>query len=230
MQKKMDMPETFKKFLAQVDQSYKEKLAQIPLFDSQQTANWNLYQKSSFAAIFYHLRGHFINFMWYVANFAPDEATKTIIINNISEELGVNNKFSHEMLYAVFAKENGINIHDEIVNQTHYLPFAQNFNKEHLAWLASHDAESQISAFAAYERLDNIDYPYLTACVASLNTSDKGITFFKVHSYVEHFSATIEKLLPIWNDNSIKIKEAFDFIYTHQLRMWQQLSDEIFSV
>lgn len=121
-----------------------------------------------------------------------------------------------------------MSISDEIINETHYLPFAKQFNKDHLSWLAGHDEEERFAAFAAYERLDNIDYPHLTEFAASLGISSKGLAFFRVHSHVEHFSSTLEKLLPLWEPACEKIKNAFDFIYSHQLQMWQRLSEEIF--
>lgn len=221
------IPLPFSQYLAQADSDYRKKLSAIPLFDSNKTLLWSKPQKKLFAAIFYHLRGHFIDFMWYLANFAPDEMTKVIVMDNIKEELG-EKKFSHETLYARFAKECGINISDEIINETHYLPFAKQFNKGHLAWLAGHDADEQFAAFAAYERLDNIDYPYLTEFAASLGISSQGLAFFRVHTHVEHFSSTLEKLVPLWERASEKVKNAVDFIYSHQLQMWQRLSDEIF--
>ncbi len=221
---------TFSQFLAQADDEYRKKLSTIPLFNAVKTATWDANQKRMFAAIFYHLRGHFINFMWFIANFSADSLSKSIILDNINEEFGTENRLSHEQLYANFAEEYGVDIHDEIVNETHYLPFARRFNKGHLAWLAAHDAEAQIAAFAAYERLDNIDYIYLSECALSIKTSPKGMMFFKVHTHVEHFSSVLEKLEPIWKLRSDKIKEAFAFIYSHQIEMWQTLSDEIFAL
>lgn len=223
-----NLPLTFVQFLTHADGEYRQKLAALPLFDINKTSMWDVKQKELFAAIFYHLRGHFINFMWFIANFAPDDTTRNIILNNIKEELGSKNQLSHEKLYGYFAQECGVDILDELVNQTHYLPFARQFNQRHLSWLAAHDAEAQIAAFAAYERLDNIDYLYLTNCASSLNISSKGMIFFKIHAQVAHFSAVIEKLLPIWQDSNDKIIDAFDFIYSHQLHMWQKLSDTIF--
>lgn len=224
------LPSTFSQFLTQADSEYRKKLSSIPLFNTAKTATWDKNQKRLFAAIFYHLRGHFINFMWFIANFSADSLSKSIILDNINEEFGTGNRLSHEQLYASFAQEYGVDIHDEIVNETHYLPFAKQFNKGHLAWLAAHDAEAQIAAFAAYERLDNIDYIYLSECALSMNTSAQGMIFFKVHTHVEHFSSVIEKLEPIWEHTSDKIKQAFEFIYSHQIQMWQKLSDEIFAL
>lgn len=226
----LNIPSTFRQFLCQADADYRQNLVSLALFNREKTVKWTHEQKKYFAAIFYHIRGHFINFMWYLANFAPDEQTKSIVMQNIHEELGQSSKFSHEKLYERFATECGVNIHDEIVNETHYLPFAQRFNKEHLRWLTEHDADERLAAFAAYERLDNIDYPYLTEFANSLEVSQHALTFFRVHTQVEHFESTIEQLLPIWQASNTKVKESFNFIYSHQYQMWQQLSDTVFSL
>lgn len=224
------LPPTFSQFLNQVDSAYRQKITGISLFDKEKTAVWNQNQKRMFAAILYHARGHFINFMWFIANFAPDSLSKSIILENIKEEVGTKNKISHEKLYAYFANEFGVDICEELIYEPHYRPFVKQFNKGHLAWLTAHDAEEQIAAFAAYERLDNIDYIYLTECALSLGTSSKGMIFFKVHTHVEHFSSVLVRLLPIWDKAPDKIETAFEFIYSHQLEMWQKLSDEIFSL
>lgn len=229
MKNRIELPHTFNQFLTQADREYREQLMSLPLFDITKTSLWNKKQKKRFAEVFYHLRGHFVDFMWYVANFSSDVATKKLILGNIMEEFG-KDKFSHEKLYAFFASECGVDIDDEIVNETNYLPFAKKFNKGHLAWLSTHDEEERTAAFAAYERLDNIDYPYLTACAESLNISSQGMTFFIVHSYVEHFSEVLEQLLPIWEYSPEKVRTAFDFIYSFQAQMWRQLSEEIFSL
>lgn len=223
------IPDDFKNYLLNVDTTYRQKLKLIALFNADKSAALTKHQKQQFAAIFYHLRGHFIDFMWYIANFSTDKKIKEIILQNIHEEIGVGTKFSHEKLYERFAMECGVNIHHELVNQAHYLPFAMDFNKEHLRWLSEHDVDEQFATFAAYERLDNIDYIYLEQFAESLQLSPQAMTFFKVHRHVEHFGATLETLLPLWKTSPDKIKQAFTFIYSHQLAMWQQLSDTIFS-
>lgn len=222
------IPEDFKQYLYSIDTDYRQKILLIDLFNVDKTAGLSDLQKTEFAAIFYHIRGHFIDFMWYLANFSTEQTIKDIILLNINEEIGVGNKLSHEKLYERFAMECDVNIHHELVHQTHYLPFAKHFNKEHIRWLSEHDNDEQFAAFAAYERLDNIDYLYLERFVESLKLSQQAITFFKVHRYVEHFDATLEILLPLWEKSPNKIKEAFSFIYSHQLTMWQLLSDVIF--
>lgn len=224
----LNFPISFDYFLHQTDLNYKQSLISIPLFNPQQTGIWNSQQKKKFASIFYHLRGHFINFVWYVANFSTNERTKKIILENIQEELGMGSKFSHERLYERFAHECGVNIHEEIINETHYLPFAKQFNKSHLQWLSEHGEEERISAFAAYERLDNLDYPYLVKMADSINLSQHAKAFFRVHTHVQHFDSALELITPIWERTPEKIIKAFNYIYTHQQQMWQELSNHLF--
>lgn len=216
-------------FLHQSDLMYKDSLSTIDLFNPKKTSTWSTFQKSYFAAIFYHLRGHFINFVWYIANFSKDEAVKNIILQNIKEELGSNNRYSHELLYERFANECGVNIHDEIINETHYLPFAKSFNKAHLQWISSHDLHEQLCAFAAYERLDNLDYPLLLNLANSLNLTNPATAFFKVHVNVAHFDSTRDLIQPIWDGTPEKVSNSFNFIYSHQLTMWQEFSDRVFT-
>lgn len=217
-------------FLLITDNQYRQKLSTINLFNFTKTIHWNSTQKKYFAAIFYHIRGHFINFMWYLANFSTSTVVKKIIIDNIYEELGRKNQFSHEQLYERFANECGVNIHHELVNETHYLPFVREFNKAHLKWLSEHDEDEQFAAFSAYERLDNIDYHYLSQFATSLSLNPTNLTFFNVHALVNHFDLTLEKLSPIWQTNPEKVINAINFIYEHQYTMWQKLSDCIFSL
>ncbi|ASQ46025.1 iron-containing redox enzyme family protein [Legionella clemsonensis] len=226
----MAIPATFTQFLSDIDRNYRQQMQQNSLFDKTQTSCLTSKQKRFFAGLFYHLRGHFINFMWYVANFANDDYTKTIILENIQEELGLKNRVSHEKLYEIFAKECDLDIHDEIVNETHYLPFAKAFNTGHLHWLSTHDANERLAAFAAYERLDNIDYFYLTEFAKSLHLPKVATAFFNVHMHVEHFEPVVEKLTPIWLTSEEKVRDAFHFIYSHQRQMWEELSATILDI
>ena len=226
----MNTPLVFQRFLSETEHHYRQKLASLPLFDPSQTSKWSDEQKKLFAAVFYHLRGYFIDFMWYFANFCSDSEIKSIVLENINEELGLEGRMSHEQLYAQFAQECGIDVKDEIINETHYYPFAKEFNKQHLRWLTKHDVSEQLAAFAAYEKLDNIDYPHLSKLAASLNLSDKAMIFFKVHVHVEHFEAAYERLSTVWENNPENVKKAFAFVYSHQYEMWQTLSDTIFAV
>lgn len=223
-------PTTLSHFLLKSDLDYRKSVTSIPLFDPQMTGAWNERQKQYFASIFYHLRGHFINFAWYIANFSSNEHTKKIILNNIQEELGLGNRFSHEALYERFAIECNVDIHDEIINETNYLPFAKEFNKSHLKWISVHGHEERLAAFAAYERLDNLDYPHLLEMAKSLNLSQHAMTFFNVHVHVDHFDSILELILPIWEKTPVKIINSFNFIYSHQYKMWCDLSNFVFSL
>lgn len=224
------LPASFRAYLIDADENYNDNLQSIDLFNPEKTAKWSAIQKKKFAGYFYHLRGHFINFIWYMANFSTDPEVKEILLHNIQEEIGIDNRFSHEQLYGNFARECGINIHDEMVNHTHNIAFTKNFNKSHLQWLASNDEHTQLATFAAYERLDNVDYHYLLKLAESLNMPREALTFFKVHIYVEHFDSTLLKLIPLWENSSEKIVRSFDFIYKVQQQMWQNLSAEIFAI
>ena len=228
--KHKNIPDSLSCFLNQTDREYIEAASALPLFDIGKTAQWSAFQKTSFAAIFYHIRGHFINFMWYMANFSTDSGTKELILDNISEELGTENKFSHESLYQRFALECGVDINQEILDEQHYLDFVKKFNKGHIQWLSAHDSDDHIAAFSAYERLDNIDYPFLTELASSIGISSSGMTFFRVHMQAEHFSAALKQLVPVWESTPDKVKQAFHFINSHQLNMWKQLSETIFAL
>ncbi len=212
-------------YLKKIDSNYKQRMSSIDLFNIDTIFEWNENKKFYFASLLYHIRGHFIDFMWYLANFTPDPTIKKIILDNISEEIGSNTIISHEMLYNNFAQECGVNIHEEILQQKHYEPFIREFNTQHLQWIHDHDVDMGVSAFAAYERLDNIDYLFLLNLVNNLSLPSKALSFFNVHMYVKHFDATLDYILPIWQQDSNKIIIACEFIYEHQLHMWQQFSD-----
>jgi pyrroloquinoline quinone (PQQ) biosynthesis protein C len=203
-------------------------MGSLVLFRPEVTGIWSLLDKQRFASVFYHIRGYFIDFMWFIANFTESDEVKTIIMDNMREELGANGKLSHEQLYANFASSCGVDIQDEIINKTNYLPFAKQYNKDHMVWLQQHNNSSRLAAFAAYERLDNIDYDYLYKLSDAMQLSEQARVFFKVHTLVEHFEPTIDLLEARWVENPSEIQEAFDFIYNHQLNMWQQLSDYLF--
>ena len=83
------IPASLSEFLHSTDLEYQQSLSLIPLFNPEVTKLWSKEQKRIFASILYHLRGHFINFGWYIANFCHEDTTKQIILNNIQEELGL---------------------------------------------------------------------------------------------------------------------------------------------
>ena len=177
---------------------------------------------------FFHARGHFHDFLWYVGNHATDKETKDIVLKNIAEELN-GAAMSHEQMYFEFAKSVGADVSEEFISEETYLQFVKQFNHGHMRWLHLHDSDERFGAFAAYERLDNVDYAKLLQLVKELNVSNKVKVFFKVRSLVEHFSPTKVKLQGIWDVSSNKVKESFEFIGKHQINMWKMLSNEIMS-
>jgi hypothetical protein len=219
----------FREFIHSKDSEYRDQIGSLALFQPQTTGLWSDEDKQRFASVFYHIRGYFIQFMWYVANFSSDDTVKSILMDNIKEELGVGGKKSHEQLYSDFAVCCNVDIQDEIVNQTNYLPFAKAYNKDHMVWLKDHSSNARLAAFAAYERLDNIDYDYLYQLSDSLALSKEGSLFFKVHTLVEHYEPTEALLKEMWLENKHDVIDSFEFIYNHQLNMWRQLSDYIFT-
>ena len=140
--------------------TYKKQLQKIRLFQPLHPSTLSKQQKTYFVKAFYHIRGHFHDFLWFMGNHAPSKEMKSIVLNNIAEEFG-GHCYSHEQLYAVFASKLDVDIVEEIINCDTYEPYILEFNKGHLRWLNSHNWPGCLSAFAAYECLDNIDYPYL---------------------------------------------------------------------
>lgn len=212
-------------YLNQFDEEQTEAYGRIPLFKSPALTK---VQQKYFAKVFYHLRAHFNDFVWYMANFAPDKVSKEVIMDNIQEEFGGSGK-SHEALYFDFARALGVELADELLSQPNYLDFARDFNRGHRQFLAEHDWETRVAAFCAYERLDNIDYNFLKKLVSGFGLSDDALRFFTVHTGVEHYGAAKKGLglENIWQRNPEKVKEGFSFIGSHQAQMLRDLSDAV---
>ncbi|MDF1654835.1 MAG: iron-containing redox enzyme family protein [Coxiellaceae bacterium] len=215
--------EGLQKFLSSWDISYKNKINKIHIFNTKNTVQYTRDQKEFFVRAFYHIRGHFSQFLWMLGNHAPNDAYKKVILHNIEEEFG-GDKFSHEQLYFEFAKELNLDITDETVYKKSYLPFIRKFNLKHLEWLKNNDWPGAWAAFSAYERLDNIDYSNLLNLARSFGVSEKGLTFFIIHNKAEHFDRTYEALAKVWCSNQKQLKRAFNFIASHQIQMWESLS------
>lgn len=215
-------------FLKAWDYAYKNELQKIDLFNSTLTQKWSMTQKHQFAKVFYHIRGHFHDFLWYLGSHAPNAKEKNLILENIAEEFG-GNSVSHEQLYFIFAESIGANLNNERTKEDNYLSFAREFNKGQLEWLMANNWESQLAAFSAYERLDNIDYSALLRLVISIGTPECGQTFFIVHNNANHFEYLSPELIKIWTQSPEVVNKAFNFIYDHQLKMWKLFSSCIFS-
>ena len=77
-------------FISEWEQKYRSEIDQVAVFDPEQTSNWSMEKKRYFAKIFYHIRGHFHDFLWFMGSHAPDAHTKQIVLNNIAEEFSKN--------------------------------------------------------------------------------------------------------------------------------------------
>jgi len=216
-------------FLEEWDRQYDFKASRIPLFDTVQTAQWTLEQQRHFVRILYHQRAHFDDVLWYMANFAPDAESKEMILENMRDEFGRNGR-SHEKLYLDFAKSLGVNLVYELIEEKFYLPFLRDYNSGHLRWLREHEWDCRLAAFAALERLDNIDYTNLKKIVESFGSQKIDMVFFNVHIYVQHYESVENcRFKELWDVQPELVKNAFNFIGEYQLKIWEQISNTVFN-
>lgn len=218
-----------KTFLEKWDTVYQAALRTILLFNSSETAKWSKEQQQLFIKLLYHQRGHFDDILWCVGNFAPDAQSKEMVVKNIREEFG-GYAPSHEKLYLDFAKSHGVDLTYEMIDETMYLPFLRTFNKELLRWLRTHDWDHCITAFAAIERLDNLDYPALKGVAESIETHDKDMIFFNVHIHVTHYDIIEQSgFADLWKRRPEIVESVFQFIADYYLDTWRHISDYVFA-
>ena len=217
---------TFEQFLNDWEAKYKAQASLIPIFHEGYASNWSSSQKQLFAAYFYHIRGHFVDFLWFLGNKAPERSYKEIILENVEDEISLNSR-SHEELFFQFSDELGINLRSEYVEEKYNLPVIRDYNKGHLIWLNANDWPACFAAFSAYERLDNLDYMNLLKLAKGFNLSKKAEVFFVVHSQIEHFGVTLQAVEKLWGTNEEEVVKGFNFIARHQLHIWATLTDLI---
>jgi hypothetical protein len=217
---------TMEEFVTPWLHKYRQSAAAIDLFNPEKVATLSPEQRAFLAKAFYHVRGHFHDFLWFIGN-RSTVAVKRLILENLEEEFGGDR--SHEEFYYDFAASLGVDLDDEVVEQTNHLPFIREYNYQHMHWLKTHDADARFAAFAAYERLDNPDYENLYQLGVALELKGRSLVFFDVHRHVEHYEATTLLLNEIWQRNPEPVMAAFNFIGNHQLHIWQKLSDAVFS-
>lgn len=219
--------ETFNQFLEIWDKEYVSQTKKIALFDKNTTTKWSTHQREYFVKLLYHQRAHFGDVLWYMGNFAPDAMTKEMILDNMRDEFGKNGR-SHEKLYLDFAKDMGVDLTYELLEEKFYLPFLREYNRGHLQWLREHSWPDRLAAFAALERLDNLDYTNLKNVVESFNLEKVDLLFFKVHIYVKHFEGAEScQLDNIWNQQPDMVKDVFNFIGKYQINIWKKISDTV---
>lgn len=219
--------ENLEDFLQAWDAYYSSLVENLELFNSNYITKWSLFQRQHFVKTFYHIRGHFHDFLWYMGNFAPNKKSKDMILQNIIDELG-DHGMSHEKLYHLFAEQLGVDLTNEMIEQETYLPFIQEFNKGYIRWLHKHDWTTRVSAFAALERLDNVDYANTKKIAENLGVQNRGLAFFNVHMNSKHFEHVLnDEFYEVWESEPEKVKYAFDFVAKYQAGAWKALSDEI---
>lgn len=222
-------PDLFK-FLSAWDLNYNEKLNKINLFNQELTSQWSSVQKQLFVKLLYHQRAHFDDVLWYMGCFAPDAKTKEVILENIRDEFGGNGP-SHEKLYLDFAENIGLDLTYELLEEKSYYPFLREYNLGHLKWLRENDWNHRLAAFAALERLDNLDYVVLRNVAISLGASKTSLVFFNVHICVAHFEE-IEQygaFTELWQKDPDVVRHAFNFIGNYQIGIWEKISYAIFN-
>ena len=98
--------------------------------------------------------------------------------------------------------------------------FFREFDNNHIKWIVEHDSEpSNLGIFAAYEKLDNIDYANLLNLVRSIGINEPGaLIFYIIHSNANHFERLNSNLKEMWKKDREEIIIAFHFIYITKLR------------
>ena len=221
--------ESLKSFLASWDQSYQQQAEGIPIFDTMLTSQLNTEQVKHFIRLLYHQRAHFDDVLWYMGNFAPDAESKEMIIENIRDEMGKGGR-SHESLYLDFAASMGVDLTDELLEEKYYLPFLKEYNHGHLKWFRDHDWSHRLTAFAAIERLDNLDYTNLKNTAESFGVEESKLLFFKVHMYVKHYESLEDsEFSTLWNDKHELVRDVFNFIGKYQIDIWKRISKAVFN-
>ena len=206
--------------------SYSDKVKKLPFFAEDFANSLTLEQKKLFIKIFYHARGKFHDFLWYVGSNTQNAKVKKVVLQNISEEFN-GSAASHEEMYMHFANQFDVDLSKEFFENKYYIKSIRDFNDNHISYLVNNDDNHRIAALSAYEKLDNIDYPFLLEFASQMGAKGKALIFFKVHALVEHFDATKEILESVWEKDAEAVKKSFEFITNNQLFLWDSLFKEL---
>jgi len=215
---------TSDEFIYKWDQSMKKSYASMRLLGSDPVI-LSAEQMAKFALVFFHVRSHFAPFLWYVGSRVTCREMIHAICNNVKDEFGV--QISHDQLYERFAESVGADVSLEPAYERYYLDFAKRFNRGHLEWMVTKAEAAIAGAFAAYERLDNIEYPLLLDFASRHKVPKDGLAFFAVHARVTHYDDVKQSLKGYWNQDNEGVKSGFCFIREHQLEMWRHLENVI---
>jgi len=223
--------ESLDTFLRQWEQEYQTQLDTIPLLDPQQANALSPQQRKYFAELFWHVRGHFAEFLFLLANLATNRNKRLMIVDNIADELGAraDGHTAHDVLYNRFSKALGADTERYILASSPYPQFLRDYNQTHLKFFLDEPWDVCDAAFSSYEYLDNADYGAVEKVGKAWGLSRKELEFFEVHRKSDHFGEVSEDLSEIWVQDNKTVQRGFDFIGNHQLKMWRELSDVIFN-
>lgn len=218
----------FNNFLIAWDKRYQAIIQHNPLFHAPTTTRWSNAQKERLVGYLYHIRGHFHQLLWEMGNSAPTASFKEMIMDNIRDEFG-GSGLSHEVLYYLFAQHFGLDLRLELLDNQYYAEFIRRYQDTVLRWFKLAEWDAKLCAFAAIERLDNIDYTQLLGLATSLdNLNPRETAFFYIHMNVAHFSDKMkDALMLIWSKNRGIVEESFEIVLTVQTAMWQALFDHV---
>ncbi|MEB3826155.1 iron-containing redox enzyme family protein [Phormidium sp. CCY1219] len=209
-------------------EKYAQSLNAMKLFTAHEQLTKE--QQIYFVQLVYHLyRLSSQEILWYLGNHAPNLTIKQSIIDNIREEMGGAGR-SHEEMYHNFAVAVGIDIKSKYFMDDTYPSFVSGYKRGWIEWLQSgedQDTHSIACLLSAWEKLDNVDFLALLRVAETFNVPQNALTFFKVHCEAKHFEIMEPVLLPLWEKNSQKVEEIFQFVSQYELKMRQQLSDAV---
>jgi hypothetical protein len=217
-------------FVEQWEGDYQSRLKQVSLLDPSEASTLSLEQREYFAHLFWHVRGHFAEFLWILGSKAPDKKSKQVVLDNIADEFGARSDehTSHEVLYNRFAESLGADTTMTPVDDAYYPTFLREYNQDHLRFMLGNDWNTCSALFSGYESLDNSDYGAVEEIGKAWGLDRHSLEFFEVHRKSDHFGEVSSELDRIWKEDQSAVTNGFTFIGKHQLAMWQELSTTIF--
>jgi hypothetical protein len=215
---------TLTQFLSVQIQYYKQSVKEIDLFKTDKQLQFTTEQKKEFVGVFYHIRGYLYELLWYLGCQVKDTNKRKMILKNFMEE------FDHNDMYFEFAKSFDVDCVKELIQETKNLDFVKNFNKGHIKYIFGNSDIAIWTLFSVYEALDNTDYSNLGILARNIGNSNTDFKFFDIHTNATHFAFLEESFLELWEKDSFQVMQATEFVLMHQLQMWQNLSDHIFSL
>jgi DNA-dependent RNA polymerase auxiliary subunit epsilon len=216
---------TLSQYTNQWSVDYSQKLRRCQLFQPDFAKNLTLSQKQNFIKYFYHIRGNFYTFLWFIGSLAPNVEYRKVALANITEEFGIS--MSHEQWYIEFAAAHNVDLRAEIIEKKYNAEFIKTYNKGHIDYILNHNFDLVWSVFSAYEKLDNFDYPSLQTFATNIGTNGKALTFFRIHSSGNRYDSTSNLLQESWERDPKIVIQAFKFVANHQLMLWNDLYDTL---